>query len=160
MISRFAKKEDITNISQFRVFSLVSEHGLPLDEASFVEQNTAEYLKNELGKTCFISLAEDDQEIVSIAFLCIFYRLPSNKHPTGKYAQLYGVFTSPDYRGNGYAKDCVSLLLKQAESLDIDAVALNSTEAAQNMYERLGFEHARTLPALVKKYDYNKGVKK
>ena len=114
------------------VGGLPEEHDFP---DPFIAR-TAEYLAHEDQTTV---LAMDGGEPVGCATLCYMTWLPSLRHPTGQRAHLMNVYTAPEYRRQGVAREMVTALIDEAKRRGVTEISLDATEAGRPLYEALGF---------------------
>jgi len=95
-----------------------------------------ELFNNNIGWCC---IDTNTKRMVSVAFLSIYRRIPCPDCPDGMVAELCGVFTSPEYRGRGYATECCRMLVEYAKRYNIDYIHCDNKRAAESLYSRLGF---------------------
>ena len=85
-------------------------------------------------------LAMDDDKPVGCATLCYMTWLPTLRHPTGRRAHLMNVYTVPEARRRGIARQLVTGLIDEARSRGVTEISLDATEAGRPLYASLGFE--------------------
>ena len=84
-------------------------------------------------------LAFDNGRAVACASLSFIDIMPTFGHPTGKRAHLMNVYTHPDYRRQGLAREMVDMLIDLAESRGVTEISLDATESGRPLYESMGF---------------------
>ncbi len=65
---------------------------------------------------------------------------------SGAKATIYGIYTHPDYRTNGYGVQLVNALVKVAKSRHVDCVDLMATDKGKPLYHKLGFTQMKETP--------------
>ena len=69
-----------------------------------------------------------------------YYRvMPTYHNPTGRKAYIMNMFTDPTYRRRGVARRTLDLLVRDAKSRGVTAIALEATEMGRPLYEKCGF---------------------
>jgi GNAT superfamily N-acetyltransferase len=98
------------------------------------------YLKQHLLKDLFVVLSLDEYGTpVSFMTLQIYNRLNMPQAPEGRYAELYGLFTKPEYRQQGYAKDVMKKMRSEIEELGLTFFEfLKLGEESTQIYNRMG----------------------
>ena len=114
------------------VGGLPEEHDFP---DSFIAQ-TADFLAHGDQTTV---LAMDGELPVGCATICYMTWLPTLSHPTGRRAHLMNVYTAPDYRRQGLARQMVTALMDEAKARGVTEISLDATQAGRPLYEALGF---------------------
>lgn len=105
-------------------------------------------LSEEYGITCKLNKSQFDNivgvgvyvndTLVSMAFVSYVYRIPCTDSPHGLYGELHGVYTSPEYRNNGYAYMCCEALINKCKT-ELDYISCYAKCSAKNLYYKLGF---------------------
>ena len=104
-----------------------------------IEKSTKEYFLSNINKSLICYGAIDRDEIISIASLCLFNRIPYQENLNGKEGYILNVFTSPEFRGKGLAKLLVQEIINYANKHNIKKLWLNSSEYGKHLYSSLGF---------------------
>lgn len=81
-----------------------------------------------------------NEEIVSIAFLSIFYICPNDDSKNGLVGEISGVFTKKEQRNNGFAKQCVEKLIDYGKNVGTDYITIDSLNTAIQFYDSIGFK--------------------
>lgn len=81
----------------------------------------------------------NNDDLISVAFLSIFYIYPNDEAPNGFVAEISGVFTKLEDRNKGYAKRCIQYLLSICKHLKIDYVTIDAVKTAEDFYKKIGF---------------------
>lgn len=104
-----------------------------------LEKSTKEYFLSNINKSLICYGIIDNDEIISIASLCLFNRIPYQENLIGKEGYILNVFTTPEFREQGLAKLLLQEIIKYAKNNDIKKLWLNSSEHGKNLYSSLGF---------------------
>ena len=138
---RVAGPDDIKEVTKLRIEYLdsVSPDIDPSMRESTYRVNFS-YLEEHLGKDCIVTLAEYDGKIVSSTYMNIYMRAGSYRMPDGIFGEIYGVYTSPDYRRRGFAGKTILLAIDEAEKKGVRRFTLDSSQSGRSLYEELGFE--------------------
>ena len=114
------------------VGNLPEEHDFP---DPFVAR-TADFLAHGDQTTLLVM---SDAQVLGCATLCYMSWLPTLDHPTGQRAHLMNVYTVPDHRRQGIARQLVMALMDEAKRRGVTEISLDATEAGRPFYETLGF---------------------
>lgn len=87
-----------------------------------------------------VYVARNEVDIVSCAFLLIVEKPMSPSFITGKTGTVLNVYTKPEYRHRGYAKELMKMILEDAVAQDVSIIELKSTEDEYSLYKSVGFE--------------------
>lgn len=100
------------------------------------------YYKAHINEDFYVSFAEIEGKIVSVAFLTIS-EMPANVFaPSGKYGTILNVLTYPGHRRMGYSTKALELLIKKAKEKDLSFLQISASDMGRTVYERLGFRPA------------------
>ena len=98
------------------------------------------YYEKHLNKDLMAYVARDEMDIVSCAFLLIVEKPMSPSFITGKTGTVLNVYTKPNYRRKGIAKQLLTMLVDDSKALDISVIELKATEDGYSLYKSIGFE--------------------
>lgn len=87
----------------------------------------------------FGMISENNEEIISAAYLIFMDFIPNPGIKEGKTGTLLNVYTFPEYRKKGFAKKLLNEVIKEAKLLGIKSIALKSTDDGYILYKDLGF---------------------
>ena len=104
-----------------------------------LEKSTKEYFLSNINKSLICYGIIDNDEIISIASLCLFNSIPYQENLTGKEGYILNVFTTPEFREQGLAKLLLQEIIKYAKNNDIKKLGLNSSEHGKHLYASLVF---------------------
>ena len=66
--------------------------------------------------------------------------MPIPKDPTDKVGYLHSVYTDKKFRHKGFANQLVKNLISFCNSKEITRIELETSDAGQTLYEKLGFK--------------------
>ncbi len=101
------------------------------------------YYERHLNKDLIAYVARNEDEIVSCAFLLIVEKPISPSFITGKTGTVLNVYTKPQCRHRGCAKELMTRLIEDAVTQDLSVIELKSTEDGYSLYKSVGFEDVR-----------------
>jgi len=106
-----------------------------------IENNLKSYFDRHIDKNDFIGIVgEYNGNVVSAAYLIIL-DYPANPNLIdGKVGTLLNVYTFPEYRRKGIAKNLIEEIIKEAKLIGINRIDLKATEAGYNLYKKMGFK--------------------
>lgn len=141
LIFEKAENEDIIQLTNLRIAYLLEDIGkLDENELKIMERDLPDYFIRNLNKSIFGYVAKDNKKIVSCAFLLIVEKPMSPSFITGKTGTVLNVYTKPEYRHRGYAKQIMTMMLEDAAVLDVSVIELKSTDDGYALYKSVGFE--------------------
>ncbi len=109
-------------------------------EWNILKENNRRYYLAELERGGHIAcVAELEDFIVGCGGVCLYDEMPSPDNLSGKCAYLMNIYTRENYRGGGVASAVCEWLIQQAEIRGAEKIYLESTDAARNLYESIGF---------------------
>jgi len=135
-----ASLNDIDTLVKARFDYFAAENWqVSLEQREAIETNLREYYSKYLNTGFFATLAEEDGEITSVAFLAISTRPANLSFPTGKIGTILNVLTYPEYRKRGYATSTMGALIFEARNQNVSYIELLSSESGKSLYQKLGF---------------------
>ena len=101
-----------------------------------------DYYLRHLADGTFISwLAFDGEEIVGTSGMSFAEKPPYFACPSGKIGLLSSMFTNPDYRRKGIAKELLSRVVKEAKDYGCGTVQITASDMGVKLYTDFGFVH-------------------
>jgi ribosomal protein S18 acetylase RimI-like enzyme len=91
------------------------------------------------NKTYIGVFAVEDDTVLSAAGMYIMDFPPGPLTFHDKSAYLLNVYTFPEYRGRGLAKQLVQYLIDEAQKRGIRRILLHASDAGRPLYEAMGF---------------------
>ena len=90
----------------------------------------------------FVSwLAFDGNKIIGTSGMSYVEKPPYFGCPSGKIGLLSSMFTNPDYRRKGVAKELLSRVVKDAKDYGCGAVQITASDMGVKLYADFGFVH-------------------
>lgn len=90
----------------------------------------------------FVSwLAVDGEKIIGTSGMSFVEKPPYFGCPSGKIGLLSSMYTDPDYRRKGIAKELLSRVVKEAKDYGCGTVQITASDMGVKLYTDFGFEH-------------------
>ncbi|MBP3325069.1 MAG: GNAT family N-acetyltransferase [Coprococcus sp.] len=136
--------QDISTLTDLRIAYLQEDLGDITDaDLELIKTSLPFYYEKHLNKDLMVYVARNEDDIVSCAFLLIVEKPMSPSFITGKTGTVLNVYTKPEYRGRGYSKRLMTMMLEDAKAQDVSVIELKSTDEGYSLYKSVGFEDAR-----------------
>lgn len=119
------------------------------DDISQLSAATAEYFLSNIENNLLCWGIEVEDQIVAIASLNLFSRIPYLENLSGKEGYILNIYTSPNYRKRGMAGKLVKTIIDYAKVNDIKRLWLNSSEQGRPLYLSYGFEQVGNTMELI-----------
>ena len=141
MIVRMAEKKDIHMVTDLRMryFDDVYEGVMTEGDRESLEEENLKHLEDALNRTLFIAVGLEDGIIVSSAYMTVITKAANMRFREGRYGEIYGVYTDPEYRCNGLAGRCIAMLLECARRERLSYIELEASPEGAGIYEKNGF---------------------
>lgn len=141
MIIDKASEKEIDELVELRLAYLQEDLGaISEQDMQCLQAALPQYFRNHLNRDLLVYIAKEAEEIVTCAFLLIVEKPMSPMFITGKTGTVLNVYTRPEYRKKGYAKQLMNVLLKDAKINELSVVELKATEDGYHLYQSVGFE--------------------
>ena len=99
-----------------------------------------DYYKRHMADGTFVSwLAMDGDKIVGTRGMSFVEKPPYFSCPSGKIGLLSSMFTDPDYRRMGIAKELLSRVVKEARDFGCGTVQITASDMGVLLYTDFGF---------------------
>ena len=138
-----ANLNDVAELVRLRIGYLTADFGAldPEQEAALWRELPAYFeLHLDYDLLAFVAREEESGEIVCCAWLLLVTKPPSPRFPHGQTGTLFNVYTVPEHRRRGLARQVMLRLLEASRDLGLDVVELHATENGYPLYRSLGFE--------------------
>jgi GNAT superfamily N-acetyltransferase len=89
--------------------------------------------------THFCFVADQDGDLVAMAWLALAPRVPSPGSLDRKNGEIQGVYVVPEFRAAGIGTRLVELALSAAKAAGVERTIVHSSEAGLTAYGRAGF---------------------
>ncbi|MFC5264736.1 GNAT family N-acetyltransferase [Kribbella qitaiheensis] len=99
----------------------------------------------ERGDTSVCKLADLEGELVGMAWLAVFDRVPNPGDLHRLSGDVQSVFVVPEHRGRGLGRRLMEAICQTADDLGIRKLTVDANDAALPFYDRLGFTRSRVL---------------
>lgn len=84
----------------------------------------------------------DDTSLIAIVGIFPYNRLPHVDFPSGKVAEVGGLYVKKEYRRQGVATKLLGYALESCKSLCLDAYVIDCKDASYEIFKSYGFEPA------------------
>ena len=99
-----------------------------------------DYYNRHMADGTFISwLAMDGDKIIGTSGMSFVEKPPYFSCPNGKIGLLSSMFTAPDYRRMGIAKELLSRVVEEARSYGCSSVQITASDMGVLLYTNFGF---------------------
>ena len=133
---------DMELILNLRIDYLLADRGpMTQEEQNDIKYKMKAYVEKWLPNNSFMALiAEEDDVVLSTAFLSIVEKPPRIAFQSYLVGTIYNVLTYPDFRKKGIASKVLSALLKEARAAGVSYMDLMATNDGKYLYEKMGFQ--------------------
>ncbi len=101
-----------------------------------------DYYGRHMADGTFVSwLAVDGEKIIGTSGMSFVEKPPYFGCPSGKIGLLSSMYTDPDYRRKGIAKELLSRVVKEAKDYGCGTVQITASDMGVKLYTDFGFEH-------------------
>ena len=101
-----------------------------------------DYYKRHMKDGTFVSwLALDGNNILVTTGMSFVEKPPYFGCPSGKIGLLSSMFTNPNYRRNGIAKELLSRIVNEAKQYGCGTIQITASDMGVKLYTDFGFEH-------------------
>lgn len=138
---RTATLSDAPALAKLRVLFLIEAGNMPpeVDRAE-LERSLLDYFEASLADGSFAAwLALAGDRIIATSGMSFSANPPSWGSRGGKAVYISNMYTIPEYRRQGIAKEIFRLVLSQAKTHGCDKITLYATDMGRSLYEKFGF---------------------
>ena len=101
-----------------------------------------DYYRRHMADGTFVSwLALDGDKIIGTSGMSFVEKPPYFGCPSGKLGLLSSMFTNPDYRRMGIAKELLHRVVEEARAYGCGAVQITASDMGVKLYTAYGFVH-------------------
>lgn len=135
---RFTEKE-LNTFIEMRIDQLREEGAKEeIDLAPALKQ----YYMRHMADGTFVSwLAFDGNKIIGTSGMSFVEKPPYFGCPSGKIGLLSSMFTNPDYRRKGIAKELLSHVVNEAREYGCGTIQITASDMGVKLYTDFGFVH-------------------
>ena len=137
--------KDIDVLTNLRLAYLQEDLGnISNEDSTTIQTALPAYYTKHLNRDLMVYVARNHEDIVSCAFLLIVEKPMSPSFITGKTGTVLNVYTKPEHRHKGYAKQLMTMMLEDAAQLGVSIIDLKATKDGYPLYKSVGFEDVIT----------------
>lgn len=104
--------------------------------------NLKNYYKRHMADGTFVSyIAMDGDTIIGTSGMSFVEKPPYFGCPTGRIGLLSSMFTDPEYRRRGIARELLSLVIDEARKYGCGTVQITASDMGVKLYTDFGFIH-------------------
>ena len=138
-------EEYVDAIIRLRIKQLTEEYAaegkLPPADVD-LEAALKDFYVRHMADGTFVSwLAFDGDKIVGTSGMSFVEKPPYFSCPTGRLGLLNSMFTDPDYRRRGIARELLDRVVKEAKAYGCGAVHITASDMGVKLYTAYGFKH-------------------
>lgn len=101
-----------------------------------------DYYKRHMKDGTFVSwVALDGNNIIGTSGMSFVEKPPYFGCPSGRIGLLSSMFTNPNYRRNGIAKELLSRIVNEAKQYGCGTIQITASDMGVKLYTDFGFEH-------------------
>ena len=101
-----------------------------------------DYYERHMSDGTFVSwLALDGEKIIGTSGMSFVEKPPYFGCPNGRIGLLSSMFTDPDYRRKGIAKELLSRVVEEARDYGCGTVQITASDMGVKLYTAYGFVH-------------------
>ena len=104
-----------------------------------LELATKQYYLSHINKDLISWGIFQKGELVAVGSLCLFIRIPYNENLSGLEGYILNIYTSKQFRGNGFANQILDNIIAYSRKNNIKRLWLNSSEQGKRLYVKKGF---------------------
>ncbi|MBP5596808.1 MAG: GNAT family N-acetyltransferase [Pseudobutyrivibrio sp.] len=136
---RRLSKEYLETFIQMRITQLREEGAK--EEIDLVPA-LRDYYDRHMAEGTFVSwLAFDGEKIIGTSGMSFVEKPPYFGCPSGKMGLLSSMYTDPDYRRKGIAKELLDRVVKEAKAYGCGTVQITASDMGVKLYSAYGFIH-------------------
>ena len=140
MVCKPAEKDDISDLIKLRIEYFAEAYSeFTINDCQSLVANMKHYLLEHLNKDCFVFIIKDCEKAISCGIVNVFEKVPNKHFPNGLFAEIYGVFTSKNYRMNGYATEIINNIIQLMKNKEVSFIELDASDDGFGVYEKCGF---------------------
>lgn len=107
-----------------------------------LEPALRDYYKRHMADGTFVSwLAVDEEKIIGTSGMSFVEKPPYFGCPSGKMGLLSSMFTNPQYRRMGIAKELLHRVVEEARKYGCGTIQITASDMGVKLYESYGFVH-------------------
>ncbi len=104
-----------------------------------LESATKQYYVSHINKDLISWGVFQEGQLAATGSLCLFTRIPYNENLSGLEGYILNIYTSKQFRGNGFANQILDNMIEYSYKNNIKRLWLNSSEQEKHLYTKKGF---------------------
>ena len=145
IIYRKLTEADLDSFIHMRITQITEEYtveGREVPKNVDLASALQDFYHRHMADGTFVSwLALDGDKIIGTSGMSFVEKPPYYTCPTGRIGLLSSMFTNPDYRRMGIAKDLLDHVVDEAKDYGCGAVWITASNMGVKLYTAYGFEH-------------------
>lgn len=139
---RLATTDDMELLIDLRKRLLVEE-GQTV--SSDIDEELRNFFEKQLNSGQFVQwIIEEDKNVLATGGIQFISFPPSYSNSTGIRGYILNMYTTPESRGRGLAKQLVERIFKEAQGRNVHHIFLISSPMGKPLYKKLGFKENDT----------------
>lgn len=139
IVYRRLKEDDLDTFIDMRITQLREEGAT---EDIDLKPALRDYYKHHMADGTFVSwLALDGDKIIGTSGMSFVEKPPYFGCPSGRIGLLSSMFTNPDYRRKGIARELLHRVVEEAREYGCGAVQITASDMGVKLYTAYGFVH-------------------
>lgn len=135
---RLATTDDMELLIDFRKRLLVEEGQIV---SSNIDEQLRSFFEKQLNSDQFVQwIIEEEKGAIATGGIQFISFPPSYYNPTGIRGYILNMYTAPESRGRGLAKQLVERLLADATERNVHHIFLISSPMGKPLYKKIGFK--------------------
>jgi len=147
---RRAELRDIETLIRFRqeLFEANQKSGI---ESKAIDGATREYLDAKMKKDQFVAwIAETESEAAACSAVSFYSLPPKPWNLSGRYAYVSSMFTKPEHRKRGLARQLLQAALEYIKAQGVQQVTLHASQWGESLYSSVGFQPTNEMRMTIK----------
>jgi len=136
---------ELNTFISMRITQLTEEYtseGRSVPEGVDLESALKDFYNRHMADGTFVSwIAMDGEKIIGTSGMSFVEKPPYFSCPSGKLGLLSSMYTDPDYRRMGIAKELLNRVVEEARNYGCGAVHITASDMGVKLYTAYGFKH-------------------
>ena len=136
---------ELDTFINMRIAQLTEEYltsGRKVPEDVDMKSALKDYYRRHMQEGTFVSwIAVDEDKIIGTSGMSFVEKPPYFDCPTGRLGLLSSMYTDPDYRRMGIARELLNRVVEEAKSYGCGAVHITASDMGVKLYSAYGFKH-------------------
>ena len=145
IIYKKMEESDLNEFIHMRIRQLTEEYissGKTVPEDVDLETALKDFYHRHMADGTFVSwVAMDGERIIGTSGMSFVEKPPYFSCPTGRLGLLSSMYTNPDYRRMGIAKELLHRVVEEARAYGCGAVQITASDMGVKLYTAYGFKH-------------------